>query len=363
MSSATRNGFGRQQEVLDSLGSAVDEAFLTLPRLLRALRPARSVEREAYERELNFYIDGGYVAKPETFFTLPAETPRYSIIERRAYQKGKYELISYASEYVPRNHLVRPRYESFAANRTGYLVRWTHGLAGRKTILCHHGFMLGEPQQARRMFRVDRLFAAGLDVALYVAPFHWRRGSASLSQRGIYLQNDDVALTCECVGQTVYDMYGAFLILKALEAAEVGLIGASLGGHNVALFVALSDVASFGALVVPAITFEGPVHPDRARLAFDVDEPFRQKMRSVWDLHSPLRLAPRIPPERMLVVAARGDRLCPFAQTEMLCEKWGIAHRSFLTGGHWLAFDRGKRGRAWYGFLEEMGFLASRPRS
>ena len=31
--------------------------------------------------------------------------------------------------------------------------------------------MLGEPRQARRMFRVKRLFEEGLDVALFIAPF------------------------------------------------------------------------------------------------------------------------------------------------------------------------------------------------
>jgi hypothetical protein len=41
----------------------------------------------------------------------------------------------------------------------------------------------------------------------------------------------------------------------------------------------------------------------------------------------------------------------------LLCEKWGIKNKHFLTGGHWLIFNRSERGRAWYNFLIDRGFL------
>ena len=341
----------------DNAGSLVDRVFLSIPKLARPFRPVRKITRAEYEREIDFYIDEGYADRPASFFTFPSRTPEYSIIDRRPYHGGESQLIRYASGYTAKNPLIRDKYASYEANRSGYLVRWTHGDGPRKTVLCHHGYMLGEPRQARKMFRVKKLFSEGLDVALFIAPFHWKRGTGTLSQRGIYLQPDNPAMTCECAGQAMHDLFGAFCILKDLGSPETGLIGASLGGYNTALFIGLSDVAAFGAMMVPAVNFSKPLGPGTARLPFRVDDVLREKIRRVWELHSPLNLMPKLPQEKLLVVASRGDRVCPFEYVEALCEKWGIINRHFLYGGHWLVFDGAERGRAWYSFLRERGFI------
>jgi hypothetical protein len=357
MDNTTDRGPGRRERYLDLAGGLVDRLFISIPKLINPFRPMRSIDRTIYEKELDFYIDGGYADRPGSFFTFPAQAPGHSIIERKPYHDGEYQLIRYESGYRAKNPLVRERYESYAANRTGYLVRWTHGDRNRKTVLCHHGYMLGEPRQARKMFHVKNLFEKGLDVALFIAPFHWERGAGPLALRGIYLQPDDPAMTCECVGQTMYDLYSSFLLLRELGSPETGLIGASLGGHSAALFIGLTTIASFGAMMVPAVHFTDPVDPDTARLPFPPDARLREKARLVWELHSPLKLRPKIPRDRILMVASRGDLLCLFENVRRLCEEWEIPHRCFLTGGHWLIFNRSERGRAWYGFLEECGFF------
>ncbi|MBN1498457.1 MAG: hypothetical protein JXA07_16920 [Spirochaetes bacterium] len=350
-------GAGKKERFLDLLGSSVDFGFLAVPAVINKLKPKRAISREEYERDIDFYIKKGFADDPASFFILPGNAPASLITDRKPYHDGEYQLISYESDYMAQNPFIRERYHSYAKNRTGYLVRWTHGDRGRKTVLCHHGYMLGEPRQARKMFRVKALFDLGLDVALFVAPFHWRRGSGRVSERGIYLQSDDAAMTCECVGQTIYDLYASYLIVRGMGAPEVGLIGASLGGHSVALFAALTDVASFAAMMVPAVNFTWPVHPDSARHRFRVDGPLRDKINRVWDLHSPLNLRPKMKGDRLLVVASRGDLLCPFENVRLLCDAWGMTDRHFLTGGHWLIFNRDERGRAWYGLLKKTGFI------
>jgi predicted alpha/beta hydrolase family esterase len=342
---------------MDAAGSLVDSMFLSAPKLAAPFRPMRRIRREEYERQVDFYIDSGYADRPESFFTFPTATPSWSIIESRPYRGGESQLIRYESGYVAKNPLLREKFYSYERNRFGYIVRWTHGDRKRKTVLCHHGYMLGEPRQARKMFRVGRLFSEGLDVALFIAPFHWKRSTGSLMQRGMYLQPDNVTMTCECVGQNMHDLYGAFLILGEMGAPEIGLIGASLGGYNTALFVSLTDIASFGAMMVPAVNFSRPLGPDTARLPFAVDAAFGEKIRRVWELHSPLNFRPKLPESRLLVVASRGDLVCPFDYVQELCRKWGISNRHFLTGGHWLIFNDEERGRAWYGFLRDRGFM------
>ncbi len=350
-------GIGRMDWIRDKAGSLVDALFLSVPKIAGPFRAPRKIGRGEYERQVDFYIDSGYTDRPESFFTFPATAPACSIIERKPYHDGEYQVIRYKSGYEAKNPLLRGRYHSYAANGNGYLVRWTHGDGKRKTVLCHHGYMLGEPRQARKMFRVKRLYSEGLDVALFIAPFHWKRSAGPLFQRGIYLQPDDVAMTCECVGQNMHDLYAAFLILLGMGVPEIGLIGASLGGYNTALFISLTDIASFGAMMVPAVNFSRPLGPDTARLPFSVDGRFRKKIMLVWELHSPLNFRPKLPVEKMLVVASRGDLVCPFDYVRELCDRWGIRNRHFLTGGHWLIFNREERGRAWYSFLRDRGFL------
>jgi len=341
---------------LDFIGSCVDNLFLGIPAILKPLKPKRSINRATYERQINYYIDNGFIDNPETFFTLPEEMPRYTIITQKPYCDGMYQVISYPSNYETKNPLIRDQFDSYTANKTGYLVRWAHGDKGRKTVLCLHGFMLGNPRQAERMFKVRKLFRMGLDVALFITPFHWKRSPGSRTSRHIFLQPDDVVMTCECFGQTMYDLYGSFLILNDIGVGEIGIIGASLGGYNAALFISLTQAASFAVMVVPAVKFSHPYDPDSFRLPFHIDETLREKINLVWELHSPLHLFPKIPKERIMFVASRGDRLCPFEHVRMLCEKWGWPQHYFLTGGHWLVFNN-IRGKAWYNFLIEMGFI------
>ncbi len=347
-----------KQRILDGVGSAVDGLFLAAPRLAAPFRPRRGISREAYEAQIDFYIDSGYTRQPETFFSFPETAPAWTLEEERPCFDGNRQVISFVSGYEAQNPGIRQKYHAFSANRTGWLVRWIHPDAGRKTVLCLHGYMLGEPNQAERMFGVKKLFAAGLDVALYITPFHWRRAPAQKRRRGIFLQPDNVPMTCECFGQAMYDLESTRLVLQDMGAGDIGLIGASLGGYNAALYVALSGQVHFAALIVPAVSLDGPLGPGSARLPFCVDRDLQKKIQEVWTFHAPCRLQPRLSVDQLLVVASRGDRLCPFDNVKMLCERWKITNCRFLTGGHWLIFNNKARGRAWYDFLQDRGFLS-----
>jgi predicted alpha/beta hydrolase family esterase len=344
-----------REKGMDLLGSVVDELFLAPVRMLRPVRPRRDTDRASYERELDYYIENGHVDKPETFFTQPDRLPQYMLSR---VHRPEYELIAYTSGYEVRNPFLRERFHSHTANRTGYLVLWRHGDRGRKTVLCAHGFMLGDPPQAYRMFRVRKLFELGLDVALFIHPFHWMRAPGSRASRRIYLQPDDVGFMSECIRQSVHDLGNALAILKDQGAGEIGVIGASLGGYAAASFVGVSAEPVFAALMVPAVNFMRPLGPVGIPMRFPVDAVLAEKIRKVCGMTSPMNLRPMVPAENILVVTSRGDRVCPFESVRMLCEQWGLSRCHFRTGGHWLVFDD-TRGMAWYGFLRDMGFIAS----
>ncbi|MFO7560177.1 MAG: hypothetical protein R6X10_15195 [Desulfobacterales bacterium] len=345
---------------LDFVGSRVDDLFLSIPNVLKTVKPARAITPEAYARQIDYYVANGWVKNPERFFALPDLRPEYRVESEVPFVDGLRQIITFDSAYECRNPLIRDRFASFENNRQGYLVRWTHGDRNRKTLLCLHGYLLGEPRQAERMFRIHKLFAMGLDIALFITPFHWRRAPKVRVQRGIFLQPDDVVMTLESFGQAMHDLQLATLILSDCGASEIGLIGASLGGYIAALFSCLSDTPVFAALVVPALQLDKPMSPDSVRLSFRPDAELQQKINTIWRLHSPLNFSPKIPGENILVIASRGDRLCPFAHVEMLREKWGLPRFRFMTGGHWLVFNAAARGKAWYAFLNEMGFATAR---
>jgi pimeloyl-ACP methyl ester carboxylesterase len=344
-----------KNNALDLIGSSVDELFLAVPRILKYIKPKRNIDKATYEKQVDYYIDNGFVDNPTTFFSFPEKMPAYKVISQKPYKDGISQIISYPSNYKTRNPLIRDQFDSYTSNKTGYIIRWSHGDKNRKTVLCHHGFMLGDPGQARQMFKMRKLYSMGLDVALFIAPFHWRRTPGTKASRRLFLQPDNVVMTCECFGQSMWDLYSTFLILKDLGTDEIGLIGASLGGHNAALFICLTDIASFAAIMVPAVKFSYPFGPDSMKMRFHVDDDLKRKLDRVWEFHSPLNLSPKIPRDKILIVASRGDRLCPFQYVNELAEKWDIKNRYFLTGGHWLVFNN-IRGQVWYNFLEQMGF-------
>jgi hypothetical protein len=345
------------QKSLDFIGGCVDRVFLTPPRVARVFKKTREITLSDYERQVNFYVENGFTENPSGFFTLPEEAPEFRIIEEKPYKDGRFQVLAYESGYRVKNPLLEDRYQSFERNRTGYIVRWIHPRLTGKTLICLHGYMLGEPEQAHRMFHVDKLYGMGLDVALYITPFHWRRAPESPLQRGIFLQTDDVAMTCECMGQSMYDLHSVYLILEKMGAGDIGLIGASLGGYNASLYSCLSDRHAFAAMMVPAVNFTKPYGPSFAKLPFDVPPEFMEKIVKVWELHSPLSHTPKLSVNKMLFVASRGDLLCPFEYLTELQKKWRFPRYGVMTGGHWLVFNEEVRGRSWYTFLADMGFI------
>ncbi|MBN1470903.1 MAG: alpha/beta hydrolase family protein [Syntrophaceae bacterium] len=345
-----------RESALNIIGSFVDEIFLVPGRVIAHFQAQRDVDWHKYAREITFYHEQGYADKPDTFFNLSEQIPEHSVTKQISYHGGLNQEISFNSSFEPRNPFVRPRYLSYTENKTGYLIRWTHGDKPRKTVLCLHGFMMGSPKEAERMFKIRKLFSMGLDVALCIHPFHWKRIAGPRSARRVYLTLGDVAFTNECVAHSVYDLNNCCLILNALGIQNIGIIGASLGGYIAGLYACLSSKPKFIAMMVPALSFLYPISADIFYRLSPFDLAWRSSVRRAAEFHSPLNLKPKMSTDNILVVASRGDKLCPFDLTEKLEQKWNLSHCYYRTGGHWLVFDK-LRGRVWYSFLREKGFI------
>jgi hypothetical protein len=309
-----------------------------------------------------FYLEQPYRDRPARFFSFPRKPPKAEVVAERAFCDGSLRTYAFPSGYGVKNPDFREEYLRNEQNRQAFLVHWTHGDGRRNTILCCHGYSLGDPGKAERMFRVPRLYGMGLDVALFVTPFHWKRASSLLQRFSPPFPFRHPVLGLEGFGQAMYDLCSSFLLLREMGSSRIGLIGASLGGYLAALFVSLTRRADLVTLVVPFLDFESLRVPAGPHTGMEEANPggsdLGEAMRALWRIHSPFSHTCKLPPDRCLLIASKGDRLCPFEDVRRLYEHWGEPRHFFLRGGHALFFPRYGRGQAWYRFLHEQDFFS-----
>ncbi len=315
------------------------------------------LDRETYLRRLAFYDPDRWDPESNPFFYLPDEPPAGEVIETVPFGSGRRELVRFPSRYVPRSHEVLERFNRHRENLSGYLHLWRHdGSAGRPLVLVIHGFMMGGPGKASRMFRVERLFDLGPDVALHTLPGHWRRSYNPMLQR--LLEPADVPLTVERLAQNVHDLHSAQLLLRQMGYENIGIIGASMGGFTAADYATrVTGGPDFMFLAVPALEVNGYLKPRRRCFSFPVDSELVRATERAQEICSPLFLPPRYDVDRIRVVAHAGDRICKAGHTRRWIEDWGIKDYVEVVGGHWLYLDRKARGDAWYGLLQERGYI------
>lgn len=314
--------------------------------------------REAYRERLSFYADASLRENRRFFKGLPTGAPARTIVAERPFHGGEELLFRYPSAYTAVNPALRDEVSAFRQNRDGYLFLWRHDARRpRPVVLCVHGFQMGEPRRAMNLFRVSKLFRAGLDVALFVQPHHWRRAE---HPRNPFAQNfinpHDVPLTIEALGQAVWDLRSACRLLEDLGYADIGLIGASLGGYVSALYAALDASPAFVFVAVPALRLDRTLQPRAHKLGFRVDERLRRLTREALRVVAAAEYAPRIPVENIGVVYHAGDRITDVEYTREWVARWRIPNVTALNGGHWAVFDGKARGRAWYAWLNRFGF-------
>ncbi len=340
--------------LLNTVGGVPDLALAYFPDPTIGKNP---LDRETYLRRLAFYDPDRWDPKDRPFFYLPDDAPADTVIEAEPFHSGRRDLVSYASRYVPRNPEVADRFERRRENLTGYLHLWRHDeSADRPLVLILHGLMMGGPFRARRMFKVDRLFEQGLDVALHTLPGHWRRSDFIMFQR--LLDPADIPMTVERVAQNVHDLHSAVLLLRRLGYERVGFIGASMGGFTAACYAAqVEHGPDFMFMAVPAVSLRHYLRPQSHRFSFPVDSELSDATLRAQELCSPLYLKPRYDTYRIRVVAHAGDRVCEAKDTRRWVESWGIEDYIELVGGHWVYLDRHARGDAWYGLLKQNGYI------
>ncbi len=314
--------------------------------------------RDRLARARSFYADPRFAADPTAFFASPA--PLRAHVRRRArLADGELLDLAYATDFAP----VFPeanRAET-AADHAGAARWWRHRRPGHPAMLCIHGFAGGNFLLERLAFEARRFYRSGVDVLLYVLPYHGTRTPSGALHSGAPFFGIDLVRTNEAFAQAVYELRALLRYLRAAGTGPVGAFGMSLGGYTTALLASVEPELAFAVPMIPLVSLPEMMWAEGAgdpRLARAVEHGWSlPALRDFFAVHGPLGRPPLVPRTRRLIIGARGDRICPPEHAVTLWQHWGRPRIHWYPGGHLAQFRRGVALREVRTLLRDEGLL------
>jgi pimeloyl-ACP methyl ester carboxylesterase len=333
-----------------AISAAIDGIALRTARAVidRTLMPPPEAADEL-RLSARFYQQADLVAEPRRFFPFADESPavpRVVVQACRPRVRGSERArIAFRSPYRPLNPAFAAEHAAHAENEWVYAETWRHRDAtARGTVVLLHGFGMGRPAFDALVLMAPALFASGLDVALLTLPFHGKRKPRASRFSGQLFASADIGRLNEAMGQAAHDVIAFVAWLRSVGAPPVGILGLSLGGYVAALLAGLVADLAFVVPVVAPVCFGDLAHRfmaasvryrTRPETALDRDE-----LRAAYRVHSPLAHPLRVPRDRLLIVAGRGDRVVPPEHPQWLADHWGQPRTSWFSGSHLAPFGR-----------------------
>ncbi len=284
---------------------------------------------------------GVYVGRPvKQLFPAPKRVPEM-IVSRRWRLPGLIsEDIEFRSLHVPLEPKFRRRYlEQDSETHTVYARRIRPAAARRRPRLLYlHGYMQPETYLEEFTLLVTMALRLNLEIIQMQVPYHGRRTPGRSRFSGELYWTADVVRSFEALRQTLLDARTLLSCLLAEDDRPVGVSGLSLGG---ALTLCLTCLDERFAFSIPLIA-----HMDLAALV--TDAPVLGRMRrdlrsfgwgpedfgrfvSAVGLHE---LRPKLPAERILLIAASDDRFFDPRVVEQMWKRWGEPEIRWYPGSH-----------------------------
>jgi len=283
---------------------------------------------------------------PGRFFDFLAAPPRFTMKERGRRERAGGVVIEreFASEYVPYarsagNDGANPEDATIVAEH------WMHDREGpAATVVALHGVAMGSPRLGGLALLTSHWFERGLDVALLRLPF-LRLLAARWGRISCYVfPSTDVGRLNETVREAVHEVRVVTAWLRAETRAPVGLLGLSLGGYVAALMAGLTDEFDFVIPIAAPVCIGDLAWRFFARSRHYAPAtsppPSRDEVRDFYRVHSPLTHRLRVPRERVLILAGRGDRIVPAEHPLALWRHWGEPDIYWFGGSHLIPFGR-----------------------
>lgn len=314
---------------------------------------------------LDRYNDPGVLADPDRLLAPPGRPPLLTPQATRAIAGGRATHYTFRSPYRPLDPDYAREYAGYDRVGTVHLHAWQHDRPAPASILLAHGWCVGHRRLHEIEFSIPTLFRElGLDVYLYVQPFHSLRKPTTARFSGELFPSTDLVRTNEAFVQTCQDLRAAIGAILEHNPAPLGMMGSSLGGYTSALIASIDPRLSFVAPIMAPASLAGLFwdhgEGDPFRVQAEALGMTRERFHRAWALHCPLTYAPKIAWERRLIISARGDALVTDAHADVLWEHWQRPRRFRFTGGHFLQIGRRDYIRELARFLADLAILPAR---
>jgi dienelactone hydrolase len=281
----------------------------------------------------------------DELFPAPPRLPKVAVTARWRLPGLSSEDLVFRSLYLPIEPKFRRRYlRRYRETHRVYARRIRPATAGRRPRLLYlHGYMQPETYIEELALLATMALQLDVEVIQMQPPYHGRRAPSSSRFSGELYWSADLVRSFEALRQTLFDARTLLHWLLAEDARPVGVAGLSLGGALTLILTCLEERLAFS---IPLIA-----HMDLAALVADapVLARMRRDLRSFgWarkDFAAFVRsvgwydLAPKLPPDRILLIAASEDRFFDPRVVERMWRRWGrpairwypTSHMGFLT--------------------------------
>ncbi len=261
-------------------------------------------------------------------FPTPHRVPEVQVRERWRLPGLVSEDLAFPSLHVPLEPRFRRRYrERYAETHTVHARRIRPAGAGRRPRLLYlHGYM--QPETYIEEFALLSSMALVLDAEIIQMqfPYHGRRTPRGSRFSGELFWTADLVRSFEALRQTVLDARALLSYLLDEDERPVGVAGLSLGG---ALTLSLTCLEKRFAFSVPMIAHMdlaamvagapvlGQMRRDLRSFGWGMEE-FAEFVTSVgW-----YTLRPKLPAERILLIAASNDRFFDPSVVTAMWRRW-----------------------------------------
>ncbi len=327
------------------LGTALDNAVLeAMRRVVDAALMPEAEDLPTLRAAAVRYTSGPLWETPRGFFAF-LDAPADAVVSETRYRRRLRGGVALGRRFIGRYRPLDPQAGEDHRADAILVEHWMHEReVPRGTVLALHGFSMGQPRIDALALFATQWFRRGLDVVLLTLPYHGARAPRGSRFSGQRFVEPDPAVFNEAVRRAVYDVHVVRAWVREQTGLPVGLLGLSLGGYITSLLAGLCDDLDFAIPMVPPVCIGDLAWRffTRSRRARRGQAPAytRAELRAMYRVHSPLTFPLRLPKERVLIVAGRGDRIVPPEHPHALWRHWGEPPIHWFSGSHLAPFGR-----------------------